>query len=32
MKQNKYKAIPVNPDIMGGNRVNWTDRIFFDIF
>lgn len=31
MKQNKYKAIPVNPNNMGKNRVKWTDRIFFDI-
>lgn len=29
MKQNKYKAIPVNPNNMGENRVKWTDRIFF---
>lgn len=32
MKQNKYKAIPVNPNNMGKNRVKWTDRIYFDIF
>lgn len=32
MKQKKYKAIPVNPNNMGKNRVKWTDRIFFDIF